>query len=230
MSVRIIEPLEEVLLIQALDVPGTVKDEFGFSTVFSTCKPKVFKQLRDVLSLLLMLDAGLRVGEVVGLTITDVRMNDTLLRTLTVRDFIAKRKQGREIPISARLSAAIYRFLWQPLLVWDYPLTQALICNKPQGKALTTRTLERIITRAGEKALGRPVNPHMLRHTFATKLMRKTDIRTVQELLGHKHLSSTQIYTHPNDADKRHAINLLNSPMRGVIDGTPVPAPPHDVD
>lgn len=50
----------------------------------------------------------------------------------------------------------------------------------------------------------------MLRHTFATRLMQKTNIRVVQQLLGHKSLSSTQVYTHPNADDLQKAIENLN--------------------
>ncbi|GAH96402.1 unnamed protein product, partial [marine sediment metagenome] len=56
----------------------------------------------------------------------------------------------------------------------------------------------------------REIHPHILRHTFATRLMSKTSMRVVQELLGHKNLSSTQIYTHPNNADLQEAIDSLN--------------------
>ncbi|GAH69734.1 unnamed protein product, partial [marine sediment metagenome] len=53
-------------------------------------------------------------------------------------------------------------------------------------------------------------HPHMLRHTFASKLMRVTSMRTVQELLGHSSITSTQIYTHPNEDDKKKAIKGLD--------------------
>ncbi|GAH73030.1 unnamed protein product [marine sediment metagenome] len=58
-------------------------------------------------------------------------------------------------------------------------------------------------------SLGRPVHPHILRHTFASRLMRTTNARIVQELLGHQHLSTTQIYTHPNQDDLKKAIEQL---------------------
>lgn len=158
-----------------------------------------------------MMDAGLRVGEVTGLIFTDVYFNNLPVSILTVRAGIAKGRQERIIPVTKRLNTALARFNQQPYLIENWPNFQHLISAKPQGLSVTTRTIERIITAAGIAALGRPVNPHMLRHTYATKLLRVTDIRTVQELLGHKNLSSTQIYTHVNDEDKRNAIAKMES-------------------
>ena len=84
--------------------------------------------------------------------------------------------------------------------------------TKNIDKPLSTRQVERIIRAAALKCLGRPVHPHALRHTFASRLMRKTNARIVQELLGHKNLSSTQIYTHPNGEDLKDAINQIDEP------------------
>ncbi|GAH51596.1 unnamed protein product, partial [marine sediment metagenome] len=69
---------------------------------------------------------------------------------------------------------------------------------------------ERITRNAAMKSLGRPVHPHVLRHTFASRLMRTTNSRVVQELLGHQHMSTTQIYMHPNQEDKKKAIQSLD--------------------
>jgi len=73
-------------------------------------------------------------------------------------------------------------------------------------RPLTTRQVERIIRTAALKSIGRPVHPHVLRHTFASKLMSVCNERIVQELLGHQSITSTQIYTHPNEDDKKKAI------------------------
>ena len=168
-----------------------------------------WKELRNLLAALFMLDAGLRVGEVTGLRYTDVYFELQPVKTLRVRKIIAKKHHEREIPLTERIIIVLGHYHNCPPLIWKYPFAQPLIRRKPQGIALTTRSLERIVTKAGESALGFPVNPHMLRHTYATKLMKVTDIRTVQELMGHKHVSSTQIYTHVNDEDKRKAITDL---------------------
>ncbi|GAJ04418.1 unnamed protein product [marine sediment metagenome] len=79
-------------------------------------------------------------------------------------------------------------------------------CMRP----LTVRQVQRIITFAGKLSMGRNIHPHLLRHTFATRLMRNTSMAVVQQLLGHTNLSSTQIYTHPNGEDRKKAIDSLD--------------------
>lgn len=160
---------------------------------------------------LCMLEAGLRVGEVVQLIVSDLVFNAKPVTSIVVRPAIAKKGIERQIPVSSLLSEAIKNMLtliWSPdSASWDAPAFYRL----SNGHPLTTRQVERIIQSAAIRSIGRNVNPHVLRHTFATRLMRVTDIRTVQELLGHKHISSTQIYTHPNADDKRKAIDSIDS-------------------
>ncbi|GAI75582.1 unnamed protein product, partial [marine sediment metagenome] len=125
----------------------------------------------------------------------------------------------RTVPVSSRLSDAISKMF---MAYWSahYKNGQhrAFPSNVPD-KPLTRRQVHRIISYAAISALGRSVHPHILRHTFASKLMRVTDMRTVQELLGHKHLSSTEIYTHPNEQDKHKAIENMDR-----IEGSTYPA------
>jgi len=177
--------------------------------------PKVnttrWKQMRNLLAALFMVDAGLRVGEVTGLLDTDVYFDTHAVKTLIIRKMIAKKSHEREVPLTNRLRYVLEQYRYSPHLLgyWVHP--RALITDRPHGKAITTRTLERVIGVAGVLSLGFSIHPHLLRHTFATKLMKITDIRTVQELLGHKQLSSTQIYTHVNDEDKNLAILALSN-------------------
>lgn len=162
-----------------------------------------------------MLDAGLRVGELVRLRKYDLYFNDKPVNTLIVRKEIAKRQKERSVPLTARATAALLDYYYDPHLIENWPTTQHVIADRPDGHALTTRTIERIIEAAAMIALGRPIHPHLLRHTYATKLMKVTDIRTVQELLGHKNVATTQIYTHVNSDDKRRAIDELDNGLAG---------------
>lgn len=168
------------------------------------------KSIRNHTIALLMLDAGLRVGEVVKLQWSSLWYNSVPVTSIIINPEIAKNKTERIIPVSQRLSSAIKNcreYFGTP----DY--------NSPEDCAqqplrivfpLTTRQVERIIRSAAMKSLGRPVHPHVLRHTFASRLMRTVSIRIVQELLGHQSLTSTQIYTHPNHEDLKKAIDTIN--------------------
>lgn len=173
------------------------------------------KGIRNYLIGCLMLEAGLRVGEVVKLQISHCFFNGKPVQTLFLTPNITKNHKERSVPVSTRLSKSLetYRNEYNPRDT--YRDDCSCFWTHSPACPITTRQVERIISNAGLKALGRPVNPHMLRHTFATKLMRVTDMRTVQELLGHSDITSTQIYTHPNEQDKRKAIDELNSPANG---------------
>ncbi len=159
---------------------------------------------------LLMLDAGLRVGEVVQLRQDQLWFAASAVGTLTVEKEQAKSKQERTIPLTIRLDAAIHQMQrdW-----WSKDTTlgkRAAFYAKRCQYPLTIRQVRRIITSAGEISLHRHIHPHLLRHTFATRLIGKTSIRIIQDCLGHKRLSSTQIYTHPNSEDRKKAIDSLN--------------------
>lgn len=167
------------------------------------------RAIRDECIILFMLDAGLRVGEVAGLTKPDVWYGSEPVQLLELPPERTKYNIGREIPLTARIRNQL-RLVKQH--VW--PAAEACLpgfCfyRKKDTIPLTTRQIQRIVRLASMLAIGRSVHPHALRHTFATRLMRKTSIRNVQALLGHKRLTSTQIYTHPNNQDLSDAIKSI---------------------
>jgi len=165
--------------------------------------------IRNYLFTLFMLDAGLRVGEVVQLFVTDIFQHEEPVNALVIRQEIAKGKSQRIIPLSSRLKAAISEYN-ERLLKYIPTNDQHFVFYTYKLNAhITTRQVERIIKTASRKAIGREIYPHVLRHTFASRLMRQVNSRIVQELLGHKNLSTTQIYTHPNNDDLTNAINSL---------------------
>lgn len=167
------------------------------------------RALRNYTMALLMVDAGLRVGELVRLQFSDLFVNNSPVNTLLVRSDIAKNSKDRTVPLSGRVRETLQEFcnllLTQPWFCSD----TFLFRSKPVHSPVTTRQVERIIRTAALKSIGRPVHPHVLRHTFATRLMQRTNVRVVQELLGHSSVVSTQIYTHPNEEDKKQAIQQL---------------------
>ncbi|MBA7680141.1 Tyrosine recombinase XerC [subsurface metagenome] len=163
--------------------------------------------IRNRLIALLMLDAGLRVGEALQLQIDDLLFEEKPIMSLRVRSDIAKGGLERHIKTTDPLRKAInaaWLFIWAPDK--RMPATSAFYSVKGH-LSLSYQQVERIIKKAGRKACHRHVTPHMLRHTFGTRLMRITNIRVVQTMLGHKRLSSTQIYTHPDQEDQDKAID-----------------------
>lgn len=168
------------------------------------------KPVRNYLMVVLMLDAGLRVGETALLTINDLWLNGEPKHSLRISEFISKNKRSRIIPLSKRIQQAIVlatQFLW---LDHDFLINSFAFAGRAPTRPLTARQMENIIGRAGERVFGYWIHPHVLRHTFGTNLMRTSSARVAQELLGHKHLSSTQVYQHPNEDDKRKAIDSLS--------------------
>jgi integrase/recombinase XerC len=192
----------------------TVEEQAKFLAHFyRQDKSRVLNELRirDRLIVLLMLDAGLRVGEVIQLTVGDLHILGSPVGMIQIRAAITKTKTERSLPVTIRLHDTIQeRWLnvWQP---FGYkPWTQAF-AGSYNGVCLSSRRIQQMTKAAGITTIGRPVHPHMLRHTFATRLMSKCSIRVVQQLLGHASLSSTQVYTHPNTQDLQAAIDSLNT-------------------
>ncbi|MCK5607242.1 tyrosine-type recombinase/integrase [Candidatus Pacearchaeota archaeon] len=169
------------------------------------------KGVRNYTMTLLMLDAGLRVQEVTKLKISDCIIQGQVVKTLHIRKEVGKGHRERMLPLSERIQKAfgeMHKRWWIPNAI------HTIFYAFPSGyneRRMSVRQVERIIKDAGLKSIGRPVNPHMLRHTFATRLMRQVNSRVVQELLGHKNIQTTQIYTHPNHDDLQDAIKRIES-------------------
>ncbi len=165
---------------------------------------------RDHFMILLSLNTGLRNNELISLNVQDLYDYGTPLRQLELRKVTTKNKKTRTIPLHSVIQERISDFLaWKSSrgesIAPDAPLFVSLFAKK----RLSPRDFQRIVKYYSEKAIRRSVHPHVLRHTFATKLLQKTNIRVVQELLGHSRLSSTQIYTHVSNADMISAIESL---------------------
>ena len=156
-------------------------DAIGGETAFSVRDRAMFETLYG---------GGLRVSELVGLNLDDIDHEQELLR---VR---GKGRRERLCPTGSMAMAWISR--WIPLRLPHAAFEPALFLNR-FGNRLTARSVGRLL----EEHLARhglaPLNasPHTLRHSFATHLLdRGADLRSVQELLGHRSLASTQVYTH----------------------------------
>ncbi|MBA7523814.1 Tyrosine recombinase XerC [subsurface metagenome] len=159
---------------------------------------------------LVMLDAGLRVGELVQLRKSSLWFNNRPVSSVSVPARISHSSEERFIPLTERLSEAVNVMQLHHWSMFTSSSDHPAFYSVNPSQSLSERHVQRIISAASVKAFGRSINPHVLRHTFGTRLMRVTDMRTVQELLGHKSLASTQIYTHPNEQDKHKAIKNMD--------------------
>jgi integrase/recombinase XerC len=153
--------------------------------------------LRDRAMLETLYSAGLRVSELAGINLGDI---DFASEVLTVR---GKGRKERLSPIGSHARKALERWLVVRKVHSAEPagLLSPVFVNK-FGRRLTTRSIARMLEKYLEQTgLDKRTTPHTLRHSFATHLLdRGADIRSVQELLGHKSLATTQIYTHVSTA------------------------------
>jgi len=156
---------------------------------------------RDRAILELFYASGLRLSELAGLDLDDVNLSARMVRVL------GKGRKERIVPFNASTAKAIRAYLGErETLVRgrgrrDGRRSDPLFVNYRGGR-LTARSIDRLVRRyvaASSARLG--ISPHALRHSFATHLLQRgADLRTIQELLGHARLSTTQRYTHVNAA------------------------------
>lgn len=153
---------------------------------------KQFKRgVRNYTIGIMFLETGIRVGELVQLHWADLYTHSLPVTSIIIRPEITQNHQTRKIPVSTRLSNALKEYHRYYDTLNDILHDSLLFFTRTPHHPLTTRQVERIITAAAQKSLGRPLRPHVLRHTFALKLLKKTDIETVRETLGHKHRYTT---------------------------------------
>lgn len=162
--------------------------------------------IRNHAMITLMLETGIRVGELVQLTILDLLQDSEPVNWLRIPKEIAKNKQAREIPLSVPARLVIINLQKRIWYRRKFSPTQYAFNCGIGTNHITVRQVERIISSRSKEALGFSITPHTLRHTFATRVLRTSNTRIVQKLLGHKSISTTQIYTHPNGKDLEKAI------------------------
>ena len=150
-------------------------------------KPSSLIEIRDLAIVEMMYSSGLRVSETVNINVSDFEEGMSFLRVL------GKGSKTRLVPIGRFAISAINNWLGERDKIVSN--TDALFLNS-KGTRLTVRSVQLRLKKMALKQGLPPIHPHMLRHSFATHMLESSgDLRTIQELLGHSSLSTTQIYT-----------------------------------
>jgi integrase/recombinase XerD len=148
--------------------------------------------LRDRAMIELLYSCGLRVSELCSICVADLQMDGGFLRC------VGKGNKERLVPVGRQALALVAEYLQKARPELLEERSSQYLFLKRQGIPMSRMTFWRILRTYGRKAgLRRSLTPHMLRHSFATHLLdRGADLRSVQMMLGHADISTTQIYTH----------------------------------
>ncbi len=151
----------------------------------------------------LIYSSGLRVSECVSLKINDLDLGNKLIRVKS-----GKGNKDRVTILSSTVVAELKRY------ILTLEKDEIHLFPNFKGSTLSVRNIQKLIQKAAVKAgIKKKVSPHTLRHSFATHLLESgTDIRIIQELLGHSQLSTTQIYTHVS----KEQLSKVKSPLDTV--------------
>jgi integrase/recombinase XerC len=146
--------------------------------------------IRDRAMLELFYSSGLRLGELVGLDIGDVDLAEGMVRVT------GKGRKTRLVPVG-RLARQALRD-WLRARGGMAGIGENAVFTGARGRRISPRTVQTRVTHwARRSGLGQRVHPHLFRHSFATHVLESSgDLRSVQEMLGHANISTTQIYTH----------------------------------
>lgn len=175
------------------------------------------QNIRDFTMIYLALSTGLRVSELVGLFVEDIRPFVEVSRVLTVPSRIGKNGKKREIPINHETKSVLLSFLSIKETRGEFTNSDSfLFLSRYTKNPLSSRDFQRIVHDLSVRSIGRSITPHTLRHTYATRLLKHTNIRVIQELLGHAWINTTQIYTHVSSEDAQLAVDNLKLPISNI--------------
>jgi len=176
-------------------IPKVLNSE-QIEQLLSSVKPTSFIRIRNRAIISMFLFSGLRAGELISLKVSDVDLKEGWIR-------VRKGKSGqRDVPIPLKLEPY--------LTAWDTkrPKHSKFYFTSYKGKKLFTSYIRLMVKEYGKKAeLDTDLHPHLLRHTYATQMLARDDINidNLKALLGHKLISSTEVYLHtlPKDLHKK---------------------------
>lgn len=147
--------------------------------------------IRNTLILEMLYSTGIRVSEIINIKVNDISMEDKYIKIL------GKGSKDRIVYFGTRCFELINKYMNQCYSLLNKDNLPYLLLSK-KGKKISDRAVRKIVDDASQIAgIKLKISPHVLRHTFATHMLTDgADLRSVQELLGHENLSTTQIYTH----------------------------------
>lgn len=165
---------------------------------------------RNYIIIYLALTTGLRNSELCNLTVECLRTFEIIPNILNLPGTIAKGGASREIPLHPDIRKNLEMFF-----SWKHdhhePLTpdSFVFVSKYSHNPLSPRDIQRIVGTTSKLSIGRSIHPHILRHTFATKLLAVSNLEIVRKVLGHKNIQTTQIYLHPSTNEISKAIDKM---------------------
>jgi len=186
---------------------GTNELEF-----FMICVHKLRHPYRIIIQI--MLEAGLRLEESHSLAWCDLLYNGEPKTAIEITAAMAKGDRARTVPISKSLRVAIYEEWRNAEMNHDMGSGHYIAAKKGNKPPVSTRSIQRQVEKVGMQACHRRITPHMLRHTFATRLLAVSNLEVVRQALGHKSIGTTQIYVHPTQDDLRQAMEKI--PVNGA--------------
>lgn len=161
--------------------------------------------LRDRVILEVLASTGARLAELLNFRVKDIDLNKK-----TVRVINGKNDKSRLVFLTQEASEFLKRYIIMENLK-----------DKDKLFSITSRSVQRMVTKYCKKAGVKRISPHSIRHSLATSLLQRgTNLRQVQALLGHNSILTTQIYTHITDGELQKAYNLAQSPFATSPDGT----------
>lgn len=186
-------------MLQAPKVPKKLPSFMTIDDVLRLMEPVhkalPYEEARDAMILRMFYATGIRISECRGLNLEDIDTDECLIRVL------GKGRKERVIPFgeSALPHLLAYLEVRSAFLAGLALAPNALFLNKKGGRITRSQMYARVRSKVDDLALTYHVTPHTLRHTFATHLLEGgADVRSIQELLGHASLATTQKYTHLN--------------------------------
>ena len=188
--------------------PMALKRQEAFALIHAAAASPHGLALRNGALVQLMLQAGLRVGEVTALTHADITLQSRV-GSVHVRE--GKGRKARDVPLNTTARRALQAYLAMP----SEPESRAPIFRSKRGTALAVRSVQAMVTRLAQQAkIERiPVSAQTLRHTFARHYLQQHPgkLRELADLLGHESLDTTALYTKPSQDDI--AADLERSPL-----------------